>query len=110
MTESSKDLHGKDIPWRPMNPCRFHPENPAGACPECSTDGCAPTIYLANEHRRMLIAFNAIYKISGDMLDPVRRAGPGLYEKNKIIRNANRELCSLQEDESTIPDVKEGLE
>jgi hypothetical protein len=40
------------------------------------------------EIRRMLIAFDSIAKIASDMLDPVKRAGPG-YDKG---------MCGLQED------------
>ena len=95
-----------------MKPCVFHEEHPSGACPECSTDGCAATIYgpdIANEHRRMLIAFESIAKTATDMLDPVRRAGPS-NEKDEVISNAQRELRSLCADGPTLTNVKEGLE
>jgi hypothetical protein len=43
------------------------------------------------EHRRMLLALEAIHRISGDMLDPVRRAGPGVNIENQRLReNANK--------------------
>ena len=54
--------------------CRFH--NVPPPCPECSTDGYIPETDIATEHRRMLLALEAIQRIVDDMLDPVRRAGP----------------------------------
>ncbi len=48
----------------------------------------------------MFIAFESIAKIAADMLDPVRRAGPGVRPEKETLRN----LCK---DGPTNADVEE---